>query len=491
MTARTWMVWGTSSDAGKSTVAAALCRLFAREGLRVAPFKAQNMARNAYVCADGGEIGVAQAVQALAARVAPCTDHNPILLKPEPGMVAQVVLDGRAVGKHTFGEYGAMNERMRASVAAALARLRATNDVVVMEGAGSPAEINLAARDLANLESARLGDADILLVADIDRGGVFASIVGTLALVPDDLRPRVRGVVINKLRGDPSLLTSGIADLEARIGVRVLGVVPHAGELRLPDEDSLGIERYRTTPRAALEAFEVTVVDTPALANFEDVVPLTREPGVTVRASAEARDLLETDLLVLAGSKSTVHDLEFLRARGLDAAIRARVERGRPILAICGGTQMLGRTIRDPESVESEHVEVDGLDLLPLVTTYGAEKRTERVEGALQLGDASASVRGFHLHHGRVSAEAGATPLVRLSDGTLEGLRHGAILATMIHRLLDETDARRAVLAWAGHVARGTAPTEDSEDPLDMLADHVRAHVDWPFLLSHALGREP
>jgi adenosylcobyric acid synthase len=492
--ARTLIVFGTTSDAGKSTLVTALCRAFTLRGVDVAPFKAQNMARNAYVCEDGGEIGVAQAVQAIAAGKTPCVDHNPILLKPEPGMVSQLIVHGKARGSRSFADLRKDRELLHDAVQSSLERLRSRHALLLIEGAGSPAEVNLQDRDLANLACARMADADILLVGDIDRGGVFAALVGTLDLLPEDLRPRVRGLIINKLRGDPGLLASGIEFLQERTGVPVLGVVPHLGDIELPAEDSLALERHRRSPRAPLDALEIAVVDAPCLANFEDALPLAHAPGVGLRLTRVARELLEADLVLMLGSKSTVHDLDFLRQNGLDRALRERAARGAPILAICGGAQMLGERIDDPHHVESEHESIAALGLLPIVTHYAPEKSTRRVSGTLLPAElAGARVEGFELHFGRLARSSafdgsGAGPALILDDGREEGCVKGSIVATMVHRVLDRPEARDAVLSHL-RARRGLAvplPVPPRGSPYDELARRVTEALDFERLAAIA-----
>jgi adenosylcobyric acid synthase len=494
--ARTLMVFGTTSDAGKSTLVTALCRAFALRGVDVAPFKAQNMARNAYVCEDGGEIGVAQAVQAIAAKQTPTVDHNPILLKPEPGMVSQLIVHGKAQGTRHFRGLAAERALLHGAVQSSLERLREKHSLILIEGAGSPAEVNLQERDLANLACARMADAEILLVGDIDRGGVFAALVGTLELLPPDLRPRVRGLIINKLRGDESLLQSGIDFLEQRTKVPVLGVVPHLGEIELPAEDSLALAHFRKAARAPLDALEIAVVDAPCLANFEDVLPLAHEPGVKLRLTAVARELLEADLVMLLGSKSTVHDLQFLHENGLDRALQERAGRGAPILAICGGAQMLGERIEDPEHIESEHTSTEALALLPIVTCFGREKSTRRVSGSfLPVQFKGAKVDGFELHFGRIERtgdfdESSASPVLRLDDGRSEGCVRGSVIATMVHRLLDQPDARDALLTWLRAQRKLDRPPAElpREDPYDRLAEQVTRALDFDKISRIALG---
>jgi len=489
MKARTLMVFGTASDAGKSTLVAALCRAFVREGVSVAPFKAQNMARNAFVCEDGGEIGVAQAVQALAARVLPCVDHNPVLLKPEPSLCSQLIVLGRSQGSVPWRGLIALRPQVLAAVEGALERLRARHQLVILEGAGSPAEVNLQDNDIPNLAAARCADAECLLVADIDRGGAFASIIGTLELLPADVRARMRGILINKFRGDASLLTPGLAFLEQRTGLPVLGVIPYLPHSGLPDEDSLAQARYRNRPRAGLGEIEIAVVDTPCLANFEDVLPFEREPGVRVRLTAAPRELLEADLVILAGSKATAHDLQFLRSSGIDVALSRRAARDRAILGICGGAQMLGQRIEDPDAIESSDTLIAGLGILPHHTLYQAPKRTRQRSGVLSALSADAQMTGFELHHGRMlGAER---PLLSMDDGTNEGSMRGAILASMLHRLFDHPSATRALLGWLRERTNQPQPSAASEaaaDPYDVLADQVRSAIDWPKLRAIALG---
>ena len=492
MKAPALMVFGTASDAGKSTLVAGLCRVWARQGIRVAPFKAQNMARNAYVCADGGEIGVAQAVQALAAGVEPVVDFNPVLLKPEPELRSQLILHGRALGSFRYRDLWLRRAEILQAVEASLATLRARYELVVLEGAGSPAEINLHAHDIANLAAVRSADARAILVADIDRGGAFAALIGTLQLLPADVRARMAGLVFNKFRGDASLLADGIAYLEAQTQLPVLGIVPHLGEVGLPDEDSLAQSRYRTRRRAGMEEIEIAVVDTPCLANFEDVLPLAREPGVLVRLTAVPRELLEADLVVLLGSKATVHDLAFLRQTGLDQVLLRRAARDEPLLGVCGGAQLLGERIEDPEHIESEQVSVTALGILPHVTRYEQPKQTLQCTGTLRAFGGDAPLAGFLLHHGRLRDIQGAAAVWLDDDahGTPEGHVRGAVVASMLHRMFDASAARTALLTWL-RKRRGLplvpeSSVERSADPYEILADHVQRHLDCDRLLALA-----
>src|SRR5947208_1160124 len=345
------MVQGTGSGVGKSLLTAALCRLFARAGYRVTPFKAQNMALNAAV-ADGGEIGRAQAAQAEAAGVEPTVDMNPILLKPESDHRSQVIVRGRPLTSADWGAYREMQGALLGIVAESLERLRRTFELVLIEGAGSPAEINLRAHDIVNMRVARLADARVLLVGDIDRGGVFAALVGTLALLDPADRARVAGLIVNKLRGDGSILTPGLDELAARTGVPVLGVVPWIDERLVPAEDSLDLEALALGD-GSTDAIEIAVVRLPRIANFDDFEPLAAEPGVRVRFATTPAALRAADLVVLPGSKSTMADLVWLQETGLAAAVVAAASAGRPVLGVCGGFQMLGEGLRDPQPVDS------------------------------------------------------------------------------------------------------------------------------------------
>ena len=467
------MVQGTSSGVGKSLLAAALCRIIASAGYRVAPFKSQNMSLNAAVTAGGGEIGRAQAAQAEAAGVAASVDHNPILLKPETDDRSQVIVMGRAVATVGFREYARMLPRLVPTVAACLERLRHAHDVIVIEGAGSPAEINLAGVDVVNMRIARMAEAPVLLVGDIDRGGVFAAFVGTLALLETADRARVAGFIVNKFRGDRSLLTPGIDDLIARTSVPVLGVVPYIAERLMPAEDSLDLFEHRDPERLLTSPVgrhsrgpavrgpdvQIAVVRLPRIANFDDFEPLAREPGVRVRFVQEPAQLAHADLVVLPGTKSTVADLQWLRERGFAEAVSMAAAAGRPVLGICGGFQMLGACVRDPGHVESDLDSAPGLGLLPAVTTFVDQKTTVRVRARVGAaagflaGAAGVTVAGYEIHAGRT--ERGRAPAVfecverggaitEDSDGAVNG--RGNVVGTYLHGLFSSDGLRRAML---------------------------------------------
>ena len=356
------MVQGTSSHAGKSVLAAALCRIFAQDGLEVAPFKAQNMSLNSYATPDGGEIGRSQAVQAAAAMTAPRVEMNPVLLKPEGESRSQVVVMGRPQAVASAWEYHDLKPAIWETVTSALGRLRADYDVVVIEGAGSPAEINLKQHDIVNMRVALHAGAPVLLVGDIDRGGVFAQLVGTMELLEPEERALVAGHVINKFRGDPSLLTSGLDFLEDRTGVPVAGVIPHFADIHIPEEDSLGLGPDMEGD--AEPVVDVAVMRLPHIANFDDFDPLRREPAVRVRYVGHADELGSPDLVVIPGSKTTVADLDWLRERGLAERVVALRGGGTPVIGICAGYQMLGERLLDPDGVESPRAETPGLGLL-------------------------------------------------------------------------------------------------------------------------------
>ncbi|HEX3697516.1 MAG TPA: cobyric acid synthase [Polyangia bacterium] len=517
--ARTLMVQGTASSVGKSLLVTALCRLFRRAGVRVAPFKAQNMSLNAFVTPDGREIGRAQAVQAEAAGAPLSVDMNPVLLKPESDGRSQVVILGKAIGTLTAADYYRHKVEIRPIIAESLARLRAAYDLVVIEGAGSPAEINLKEHDLVNMHVARLADAPVLLVGDIDRGGVFASLVGTMELLERAERARVAAFVINKFRGDLSLLSPGLTALTARTGVPVLGVIPFVERLGIADEDGVAIEDRRRRDSAAMLAasaepassfvLTVAVVRLPRISNHDEVQPLEYEPGVRLRFVDTAEEVAAADLLILPGSKSTVADLAWLRARGLAEAVAERAQRGALVLGICGGCQMLGETIADPDGVESAEQSVAGLGLLPLHTRFHAEKTVAQVKATvgascfLTAGLSRGTVlTGYEIHAGAVAlAPSAITPFrlrernreaVDLPDGAVAS--DGAVIGTMIHGLLENDLVRVALLntmrarrSGGGAAPSATPPpwslsSRNKEAAYDRLADVVSESLDLPLL---------
>jgi adenosylcobyric acid synthase len=468
----TLMVQGTASHAGKSTLVAALCRIFAQDGYRVAPFKAQNMSLNAAVTPDGGEIGRAQYTQALAARAVPSVDMNPILLKPTDDHRSQIVVLGKATTVDRAADYYTRAATLWPVVTASLDRLRATNDIVVIEGAGSPAEINLARHEIVNMRVARYAESPVLLVGDIERGGVFAALYGTVMLLPPEERALIRGFVINKFRGDPTILGSGFDVLFQKTGIPTLGVLPYLTDIGLPEEDSLGIPQSTDDASAVVD---VAVIRYPHLSNFDDLDPLRREPGVRVRWVEHAADLGAPDLIILPGTKTTVSDLAWLRARALDVAILARRDAGAAVFGICGGFQMLGLRIDDPFGIESDVPSAPGLGVLPVTTTFASDKRTRQIEqrvtakpGLLaRAGDTT--VRGYEIHMGVTPAE----------PFTLDA--SGRTMGCYFHGLFDADDFRRAILteiaSWRGRTLP-ESPGRNADAAFDALADVVRAHLD-------------
>jgi len=478
------MVQGTTSDAGKSTLVAGLCRVLRRRGIRVAPFKPQNMALNSAVGVDGGELGRAQALQAQAAGILPTSDLNPVLLKPSTDQRCQVIIHGRAVGEMGAWQYHEFKRRAREAVLTSYHRLRETYDFIVVEGAGSPAEINLREGDIANMGFAEAVDCPVVLIADIDRGGVFAHIVGTLALLNESERNRMRGFVINRFRGDLSLLEPGLRWLEQHTAKPVLGVLPYLHGLHLDAED--GISRdMPAAPVASSDRLRVLVPVLPRISNHTDFEPLVHHPQVELRYVDAATAPPPADLVILPGSKSVRADLEWLRAAGWPGYLERHLRYGGKVLGICGGMQMLGRVIADPEGVEGEPGESLGLGWLDLETVLLPGKRLCNVTGQLQLG--GARVRGYEIHMGRTQGRALERPVVLLDDGTSDGAvsADGQIMATYLHGLFEETAACAALLRWAGVAQPLEVDTNARrEQMLDRLADTIESECDLERLLA-------
>jgi adenosylcobyric acid synthase len=478
------MVQGTSSSVGKSLLVAALCRIFARRGLRVAPLKAQNMSNNAAVCADGAEIGRAQAVQAAAALVEPTADMNPILLKPEAESRSQVIVLGRPWRTLPAGAYYRSKDELWPIVTGALARLRAAHELVVIEGAGSPAELNLRSVDLVNMALARHAGAPVLLVGDIERGGIFAQMLGTLWLLEPQERALVRGLVVNKFRGDPALFADGVRILEERGGVPVLGVVPHLPALAIPEEDAATLDSSAPSPPGALD---IAVVRLPRIANFDDFDPLQAEPGVRLRYVRSTAALGRPHAVILPGTKSTMADLQWLQEQGLAAAVRALAAEGSAVVGICGGYQMLGGAVADPLGVESAAAERAGLGLLPVTTTFAADKTTARVQARVLGGPgwlaglAGEQVTGYEIHMGR---SAGGQPWLEVG-GRLDGAvsADGRAWGCYLHGLFANAVLRRAWLdglriADCRLRSEGGAEAMGLDGALERLADEVEAMLD-------------
>ncbi len=479
------LVAGTTSDAGKSVLTAGICRWLYRRGVKVAPFKAQNMSNNSVVVLGpdgrGGEIGRAQAMQAAACGVAPDIRFNPVLLKPGSDLSSQVVLLGEAIDTVRAGDYRSMRPRLAETAHAALAQLRAEYDAVICEGAGSPAEINLREGDFVNMGLARQAGLPAIVVGDIDRGGVFAALYGTVALLSPEDQALISGFVVNKFRGDLELLRPGLDSITGLTGRPVLGVLPYARDVWLDAEDSLAYGRVLGRPAApaGTEWLRVAVIRLPRLSNATDAEALAAEPGVHVRLTVEPAEIADADLVLLPGSKATVSDLAWLRESGLADAVRAHAAAGKPVLGVCGGFQMLAETIHD--EVESRHGTVPGLGLLPVEVTFGARKTLAHSAGA-GLG---APVRGYEIHHGVVTREA-PQPLLRYDDGRPEGAVVGHVAGTHWHGAFESDEFRRRFLTAAARMAgrRGFRVAPDTryaavrERALDVLGDLVEEHLD-------------
>ena len=476
--AKRLMVQGTMSGAGKSLLCTALCRIFRQDGLRVAPFKSQNMSLNSYVTADGREMGRAQAVQAQAAGIAPDARMNPVLLKPSSDTGSQVIVNGKPRGHMGAVDYFRYREALIPEILSAFDSLAAEYDVIVMEGAGSPAEINLRENDIVNMGLAALTDAPVILVGDIDRGGVFAQLYGTVALFTPPERARVRGLVINKFRGDLEILRPGLAELETLTGIPVLGVVPYL-QADIDDEDSLSPALSRDTSGDALD---IAVIRFPRLSNFTDFATLG------VRYVDRAPRLGAPDMVILPGTKSTVADLLWARQNGLESAILKLAARGTPILGICGGYQMLGERIDDPHGAESALPTLRGMGLLPCRTVFAASKTLRRARGIATGGPFDgAALDGYEIHMGVTEARG---PAFCVLDGARpDGCRQGNVMGTYLHGLFDSGEAAQKLRAWLlarKGIASGDAKPESREAyrerQYDLLAAGVRAALDMDAL---------
>jgi len=476
------MVQGTGSDVGKSVLVAGLCRALANRGLTVRPFKPQNMSNNAAVTVDGGEIGRAQALQAMAARVEPHTDMNPVLLKPQADRTSQLIVHGEVRGVLGTGNFKAGRGALLTEVLDSFRRLEAQCDIVVVEGAGSPAEINLREGDIANMGFARAADVPVLLVGDIDRGGVIAAIVGTKAVIDPDDAAMIRGFIINKFRGDVALFEDGYRAIEARSGWRGFGIVPWLRDtLRLPSEDAVVLEKRRGGGDGRLL---VACPILPRISNFDDLDPLKLEPGVELVMIPPGSPIpVEAALIVLPGSKATVADMRAIRAEGWDVDIRAHHRRGRAILGLCGGYQMLGQTIADPGGIEGPAGAVDGLGLLGVDTVLSPVKALRRVAGEA-LG---ARFSGYEMHMGETVGDS-LLPLARLDDGRVDGAisADGLVMGSYVHGILADAGFRSALLARIGAEGSGRDYHADVDAALDAIAAELERHVDIDAMLAVA-----
>ena len=485
MAARALMFQGTGSDVGKSLIVAGLARALVTRGLKVLPFKPQNMSNNAAVTEDGGEIGRAQALQARAARVAPTVHMNPVLLKPQSEVGAQLVVQGKVYGRANAADYQQIKPELMRFVLDSFARLKGEADIVLVEGAGSASEINLRANDIANMGFARAADVPVVLIGDIDRGGVVASLVGTKAVIDADDAALIKAFLVNKFRGDPALFANGMAVIAAATGWEPLGLIPFFPEARLlPAEDALALDGTRPVKTGA--RIKIAVPLLPHIANFDDLDPLDAEPSVDLVRVRPGKALPgDADLIVLPGSKATIADLAALRQAGFDVDIVAHLRRGGVVLGLCGGYQMLGRALHDPEGIEGTPGTAAGLGLLDIETTLANEKRLEKIEGTSSDGT---PFTGYEMHMGLTAGPDCARPFARLADGNAEGAMSasGRVIGTYIHGLFAD-DRQRA--AWLARFAPGgTAIAYDAlvDDTLDTLAAHLAAHIDIDRLLSLA-----
>ena len=478
--ARCIMVQGTMSGAGKSLLCAALCRIFAQDGYRTAPFKSQNMALNSFVTRDGLEMGRAQVVQAQAAGVEPDVRMNPILLKPSSDIGSQVIVNGEVRGDMPAKEYFRRKKALIPDILRAYDGLASEFDIIVIEGAGSPAEINLKADDIVNMGLARLVAAPVLLAGDIDRGGVFAQLYGTVELLEPDERARICGLIINKFRGDVEILRPGLAMLEEKTRLPVVGVVPYL-KVDIEDEDSLS---DRLQQKSAVKPLDVAIVRLPHISNFTDFMPLEQHPLLGVRYVQAARELGMPDLIILPGTKNTVNDLLWLRQCGLETAVQKLARRGTPVLGVCGGYQMLGDMLDDSAGTESGRPQtLRGLELLPTRTVFTLEKRRAQVTATAATPFAGAALTGYEIHTGRTTVEG--APFCTLADGTPDGCVQGSVFGTYLHGLFDSGELTEKLAALLCR-RKGLAPETASpltmqayrEQQFDLLADGVRRALD-------------
>jgi adenosylcobyric acid synthase len=482
------MLQGTGSDVGKSVIVAGLARAFTQRGLRVMPFKPQNMSNNAAVTAEGGEIGRAQALQARAARVPPSVDMNPVLLKPQAGHGAQLIVAGKVKGAMSAAEYHIEKLALLPRVLESFARLEAEADLVLVEGAGSPAEVNLRAHDIANMGFALAAEVPVVLVGDIDRGGVIAQLIGTHELLAPKERALLKGYIVNKFRGDLGLFSDALDVIRARTRCRCFGVLPWLDALRdLPAEDSMALRQTATSGRAG--AIKIAVPVLPHIANFDDLDPLRAEPGVAVELVAPGRPLPLCDLVLLPGSKATLADLAALRREGWDIDIAAHARRGGHVLGICGGYQMLGRRIRDPDGIEGEPGAAEALGLLDIETVITGEKLLTEIRGS-EIAS-GAPVAGYEMHMGRSHGPDAERPMLRLDERSDGAVSHGGrVMGCHLHGLFASDAFRRAFLTRLDAAPDPALIDEQRiEDALDALARHLDLHVDLDALLKVAYAR--
>ena len=513
MTAKILMLQGTGSSVGKSALVAGLCRLYRRRGVKVAPFKAQNMALNSFITARGDEIGRAQAVQAEACGLEPHVDMNPVLIKPNSDTGAQVIVHGKPVSNMSATVYHGYKETAWKAVAESLARLREKYELVIIEGAGSPAEINLRDKDIVNMGLATRVEAPVLLIGDIDKGGVFASLVGTMALLETDEQELIKGFIVNKFRGDVTLLEPGLETITARCGVPFVGVVPWFGkEIYLPEEDGVALEdksqKKRCDGEVAVQdtTLAIGVIRLPHISNFTDFDPFLHESGVQLDYLEPHSNLVGYHLIILPGSKNTLADLALLQRADLPRRLQAFADAGGAVVGICGGFQMLGKTLRDPGMIESGRGEIDGIGLLPLVTEMAPEKITVQCHARITAScfAAGLEVSGYEIHQGRTMPEGDVEALlqvtqadgIKYSDGFIAD--NGRVWGSYMHGIFDAEDFRAAYLDWLRRKIANSSPSADSalvgisykqrkEDGLNSLADLLSGSLDIE-MIDHLVG---
>jgi len=501
MTAKTLTILGTSSSAGKSLLVTALCHSYARRGVKVAPFKAQNMSNNAAVCPDGSEIGRAQAVQAAAAGLEPTVDMNPILIKPEADSRSQVVVNGKAWQTLSARDYYPNKEFLWEQVTQSMDRLRTEYDLVIVEGAGSAAELNLKEGDIVNMRVAQYSDSPVLLVGDIDRGGIFAQLLGTYWLLTDDEKELLKGFIVNKFRGDIQLFEDGIKILEDRSQIPVVGVLPYLQNLFIPEEDAVALEAPDPIKFQQSGGTDIAVIHLPRIANFDDFDPLVAEPGVHLRYVNSLEQLGKPSAIIIPGTKSTVGDLSWLRSRGLDKAIQEHASDGGSVVGICGGYQMLGRLILDPGQVESRQTKTQGLGLLDIETTFAGEKATYQASARVDADTGwlasiqGQTVTGYEIHMGRTTGNHPWLQIsqrnndqVQVADGAIDA--NGSIWGCYIHGIFGNQNFRHAWLSSLGWESAEGGPVD--EDPfaasLTYLTDTLEAALDMDWVEKQIWG---
>jgi adenosylcobyric acid synthase len=497
--AKTIMIQGTGSGVGKSIITAALCRIFVQDGYAVAPFKAQNMALNSFVTVSGGEIGRAQAVQAQAAKITATVDMNPVLIKPSSDMCAQIVVEGKPLGNKSAAQYMRYKKKLFSTACGCLKRLRTQFEIVVLEGAGSPAEVNLRKNDIVNMSIAQASRTPVILVGDIDKGGVLAWIVGTLDLLTSAERKHVKGIIINKFRGDLSLFEDGIRFLEARTGIKVLGVLPYFKDINIPEEDAVPLERMHAHKTSRKDIITIAVVCLPHISNFTDFDALEKERDVELRYVRSADELGAPDIIIIPGTKNTINDLLWMNAAGISEKLLAHATHSQSvIIGICGGYQMLGETICDPAGIESRKAIMSGLGLLPVRTTLLAEKQLHQV--AAEEIVSGLSVQGYEIHHGSTKFTGRCNPVFNVKQGSGEGKTDGAssrdntIWGTYIHGVFDNDAFRRNFLNRIRD-RKGLKPCAVTrfcpDKEFDKLATIVRKNLDIQTLYSILAGNTP